>query len=138
MNIRGTTDEQKVVPGENGPFSFARRSPEQLSAGSPRSSGGQLQKACHFPRPRNYHVPSCRPSQCKVVMHEQSHAGVSVGFGGGAEQYSKSECKRSRTDDQSMVMAAWNDIASAFPVFSMEHLLHTLMRHARIKKGGSS
>jgi hypothetical protein len=56
MKDRGTTDEQKVVSGENGPFSFARRSPKYfLRARHSVHIGGQLREACLPQQTRKIH-----------------------------------------------------------------------------------
>jgi len=63
---------------------------------------------------------------------KKKHAGVSFGFGGGAEPYQRTFLnKRSRTNDQSIVLAAENGIASVSQFSAMEHLLHKLMEHTR-------
>ena len=70
------------VRSRMGPSIARRRSDiESASRGASPEPGSCCKQSLQ--RPRNCHVPSCRPSQRSVVMPR--HAVVSCGFGGGAE-----------------------------------------------------
>ena len=53
---------------------------------APAQAVRQLQEISDSLRPRNIHVPSCRPSQ-NLHGHLNEHTAVSFGFGGGAEPH---------------------------------------------------
>jgi hypothetical protein len=114
--------ERTRCPVENGLLKQARRRPDTLSAVSLKPMlYRQLRKARYFPRPRNNHVPSCRPSQRSVVM--QCMPELVSGSGEEQNRIKEQVCKRSRTDHQSkrLAIVALQSISflfSAYGVFS--------------------
>ncbi len=95
---RATSEWSQV---ENGPLLCSSETGLHSRARRERWPGGCGK--LRLPRPRNNHVPSCRPIQNSVVM--RLHAVVSAGFGRGAEPHQRAADKGAgRTANQDFWM----------------------------------